>query len=59
MREFRKVLHEASNRDLLEIMAKCGEVVDNLETSYHVKRAFYKLAKLAEKEHDYRMSKED
>lgn len=55
---FLSILRELSNKDLLEVMAKCGAVVDDLETSHNVKRVFYKLAKITEKEINNRMNKE-
>jgi hypothetical protein len=55
---FKSILRELSNKELLEVMAKCGAVVDDMQTTYNIKRVFYKLSKVAESVLNNRMDKE-
>ena len=55
---FRSILRDMSNKELYEAMTKCGAVVDDPGASHNIKRIFYKVAKVIEKEIDNRMDKE-
>lgn len=55
---FRSVLLDMSNKDLLDVMARCGAVVNDTGASHNVKRVFYKLAKIIESEYNKRLDKE-